>query len=402
MLLIVSLVAGVFAVVGESGDDDPSAATASATTEPPAPSGPEEIFGAADGVLEDSGQFSYEFTGRWESDDPLEAGRTQVLQFTGSGKVRLPDEANLAVEGDDGRRLDVVIMGGTLWQRATAFPDQIEQRPWAELPVEEQFESGGFDATDLPDWFDATTDHRDGGEDANGRTVVRAAVPSSAMSPAALGVFVPEEQILSSELELTVDDQHAPVRVVVSATTQSTVVELTLDRIDVASAVTIDAPSSGELDETPFVDQEDIAVVQGAETLGLAGVPAGWFLVGGSVVPDPVDPGCAAVTLFYLGLGGQVDPVTGPENYLFLNMAPLACEVDASLFDDPNFSAGGYEGFASEASDGNFGAVQVGETVVGFGSGLPLSDLSVVLATLGVVDLAAEPEAIEGIPSEPA
>lgn len=397
VLVVLLLLAGgglaVLVVTGEEGDDQ------AATTTVPGPDTPAEIFAAASDQLDAAGGFSYHFVGRWEIEDTL-VGGTKVVTEDGTGAVSLPDKARHTVDSSNGSRRMIVAVGTSTWERFSAFPDQIEQRPWAE--VDARLGDSGFVPTVVVDWLADGRNHRDGGEDGSGHAIVHGELSPDDVPPGALDVFGPDEETLTSELSLTVDDDLAPLQLVVKATTQSAVVELTLDRIELGGVATIEAPSEDMLDATPFVDEEDISAVQGEETYGLAGVPDGWILAGATVEPDPADAACAAVSEVYVGFGGY-DPETGPSDYLYLYMVPMVCEADTSWAEDPTFAAGEHSGQVTETeADGTYGLLEVDDLAVGFDSSLSAADLEIVLATIGPVDLTAEPEVLEGIPSQPA
>ena len=396
VVLTLAVVVGGLVVVAGKRDDSSNTA---GTTTTSAPTTPEDVFQTATDALSEAGHFTYDFTGRWEV-EPFQSGDTEIITEDGNGAVSIEEDvAHHSVTSNDGARTDLVHVDDKTWTRASAFPDQIEQRPWADWDMSVGATTG-FDPRAMPEWLDAATNHRDGGEDPDGRTVIHAEVPPRALPPGDLDLGTGDDQTLTGDLALTID-AGAVVRVEVEATTQTAVVKLVFDGIETTTPVVVDPPGQDELDQTPFLNEEDIVMVQGTETLGLAGVPDGWLLVGGTVRPDASDPSCDSVELAYMGLGGEGAPESGPDNFIFLEMSPLACIPDDGLLDDPNFSAGDHDGVIEETSDGNFGAVRVDDTLVGFGTNLSPVDIEVVLATLGPVDLTAEPEAIEGIPSEP-
>jgi hypothetical protein len=396
-LLLVAAVGGVALAVVEAGEDETAGPLAATTTEPP-PATAADAFVAAATALEAASGFSYEFDGTWELQP--EGGEREVLTETGNGHVRLPDDAQHSVTADDGSRRDLMILGGQVWRRGSAFPDQVEERPWAQAGRLGVDGVAAFDPRAVVAWLRDATEHRDGGEDAEGHAVVHGVLPPQALPPSALDLSSDEEETLTGEIELTLDVDQ-PVKVALNATTTSAVVELVLTSIDLAVGPELARPTGDQIDPTPYLDQEDIAAVQGTETIGLAGIPEGWFLISAYVTPDPNGPECAEVNLDYAGLGGTFDAASGPANFLYLAIVPESCDSFPTPV-DPTFTAGGYEGFAEETEEATVGSLALEDRVVIFASSLSVTDLEVVLGTIQSVDLAVQPDEIEGIPADPA
>jgi hypothetical protein len=401
LLVTGALVAGGVVVVltgdessdGEAAGGEPRAESAGedeGTAEQTVPTAPAELFAFAADRLEDESTFTFEGTTRFEGTLPEQSGVLVVQEGATSGRAELPGVYVETTEESDGGGFEIIIDEGVTWWRRTASADRLGERPWVR-------DEGLSDLVPrpalhrLPDWLGAATDHRDGGEDENGRTVVVSNLP-----PGALDEFYatpPDQRFIRAELTVTVDDTGLPVRMELEGATSDAVVELSYRLTDFGATVEVVHPTDAELDGTPFFMEEDIAEYGGPAPHGLARAPAGWSLVAGYVLPEDAI-GCTSVELVYGSLaspdlGFLAVVFTGPEC-----MPPPPGEVQP-------FTAGAYTGVVSELPGEVVGSIDVGGQIVGFRSDLSVADLSLVLASLGPLDLAAQPTPIEGLPSSP-
>ena len=344
------------------------------------PGSPEAIVASAADQVEDAGTFSYEGTSRVEGTDPQD-DQPFVVDWTLSGEVRVGQTWHEISDEPDGSRLEMVARRGEVWLRRTAFPDQIESRPW------QQVEAGtvGIAVHRLVRWLDLADEHRQGGEDPDGNRVVHAAVRAGLLGDLGEG---------DAQLTLTVDEAGRPISLDIDMAQFGIDLTASYEFDHYGDSVDVEMPDPAQVDATPSIDEEDITALGGPLLVGLGGVPAGWTLVNAAVTPD-AEGECASVDLDYT----DVDDPVG--SYLWLSVVSPACVVDppgAQPFDVEGYDATGVvtDGIAEGILHASDGASVVFETDLG------LADLARVLATLGPLDLRATPAPIEGLPSVPA
>lgn len=359
----------------EDGDDRPEAE----------PGSPEAAFTGAAARLRDAGTFSYTATSHVEQADPVGGGRGYTVNRDLEGEVELPDAIRESMTVDDRQVYEWMATGsGTsalAWTRETAFPDQIASRPWGEASGS----TGELDLLLLPDWLDGAVDHRDGGEDEAGRRVVGASLPGRLVND--LG---PEMAVIDAEIELTLDDDGAPLKVALLVSSTDTVIDSTYTLVALGVPVVIERPDAAALDATPWINEQDLAMFDGPAPLGLGSVPTGWELSGAYVTPDWA-PGCDSATVDYV----DFDDPEG--SYLWIDVYDAACATDAP---GEAFEAAGYAGTVADVGDGTVvGTVVAGDVAVDVSSDLSVADLGLVLASLGPFDPAATPAELPGIPS---
>jgi hypothetical protein len=377
-------------VVLTNGDDDGDGpgGTADAGDDGAAQDG--ELAGAltaAGRALTDAGTFSYEATSRLEGPDPSTLDESIVLDRDMSGDVVLPDAVRQRVSGSDGVTYEHITIGSDLavktWLRDTAYPDQLDARPWAEV---EGGSSGELELSLLPAWLEGATDPRDEGEDGDGNRVIAAGVP-----PRLINELGPEVTVIDVDLEVTLDGDGVPHRVEIVVSATDTVVEASYDIVRVGGDVQVAPPSAAELDATPWVNEQDLDAFEGPTPLGLSRIPEGWVMAGAYVTPDPTGGPCPSAAVDYTNLD---DPVG---QFLWIDVMDAGCMAppEGEAIDVPGFS-----GAVADEPDGTrWGTVSSADTVVMFSTDLSVVDLRIVLANLGPLDPAAVPEPLEGIPS---
>lgn len=347
---------------------------------------PAEVFAHGALVLNEAGTFSYEATNRIELTGLPGGGGTQVITQDLSGDVVLPDTVHELSDDGEGLHTERIAIGtgpfAEAWTRRSVYEDALGERPWAEL-------DGGraeLELYSLPEWLEGAVDHRDGGEDRNGRRVVHAGVPVSLIGDLGGGEF----EVIDASIEMTLDDDDLPRKIVLDVATRDIVIEGSYDLRGVGDEITIDPPGRDQLDPTPWFNEEDIAAFDGPPPLGLSGVPEGWELAGASVSLDQGE-GCESATIDYADIS---DPMG---NFLWLNVMNVDCAPPS--VGEP-FDVAGFEGTVTDLDDGTRVAILTSaDTAVVVVTDLLAADLRAVLQTLGPLDLEAEPTPLAGIPS---
>ena len=202
---VVAATAGVVALVvalggsssggdGGSGERATSATPAGDAGALDADASPAEVFAHAAAVLDEAGTFSYEGASRIDGSGLPGGSSDMVVETELSGQVALPDSVRETIDDPEGLYAERISLGSEMaarsWMRDTAYPD----RPWAEM----DWPGGALEPYLLPEWLAAAVDHRDGGEDANGRRVVHAGVPVRLVND--LG---PDMEVIDVAVELT-------------------------------------------------------------------------------------------------------------------------------------------------------------------------------------------------------
>jgi hypothetical protein len=389
--VVAALAVAVGAVVAlTSGDDDGDGPGVAADAGDDGSAQDDELADAlatAGRALTDAGTFSYEATSHLEGPDPSTLDDSIVVDRDMSGDVVLPDAVRQRVTGSDGVTYEHITIGSDVaeqtWLRDTAYPDQLEARPWAEV---EGGASGELALSLLPAWLEAATDPHDEGEDGEGNRVISAGVP-----PRLINALGPEVTLIDVDLEATLGSDGAPRRVEFVLSATDTIVEASYDIVRIGGDVEVAPPSAAELDATPWVNEQDLAAFEGPPPLGLSRIPEGWVMAGAYVTPDPAAGGCPSATVDYTNLD---DPVG---QFLWIDVMDVGCiePPEGEALDVPGFT-----GAVADEPDGTrWGVVSSGDTVVMFSTDLSVADLRIVLANLGPLDVEAVPEPLPGIPS---
>lgn len=344
-------------------------------------------------ALTDAGTFSYRASSRAEAPSPWELDETMVVENDLTGDVVLPHAVRERADGSDGLSVEQITIGpggtGRSWERTSAFADQLAARPWAEVdPAVDGADRslGALDMSRLPGWLAATVGHRDRGVDDDGRRVVAATIP-----PRLVDDLGPDVQLIEVEVELTIDDGGAPRHVALVLAGTDTIVDVTYDITGLGTDLDVAPPGPGDLDATPWFNEQDVAAFPGPTPLGLSRVPEGWDLVGAYVTPDAEGGACPSVSLDYADLD---DPVGA---YLWIDVMASGC---ADPPDGEELTAGGLAGAVTDELDGShWGVVSSSEVDVWFATDLSTADASIVLASLAPLDVATVPEPLPGIPS---
>lgn len=172
-------------------------------------------------------------------------------------------------------------------------------------------------------------------------------------------------------------------------------------------AVAVEAPARGDVDPTPGVDEDDLAAFAAFAPLAPAAPPAGMVLESAEASPeDAGEETCAEVSLHYGP--AQPPPADGtPYHHVEISEVSDSCQWKD---DDAGFEplagqhstvrVGPYQAEVSELRiPGEHGPtltsvkLTAGTVVVSAQSDLPVDQLVAALATLGPLDLAAQPVA---------
>ena len=181
-----------------------------------------------------------------------------------------------------------------------------------------------------------------------------------------------------------------------AATYKITGEELGIDATYTFSAwgapVAIDAPAQGEIDPTPFVDEEALADFDDAALFQPVGIPEGWVFDGAGIAPaEDTAEGCDQASIDY------ADPDDPEAGYLYLFEFPVECAEPFEGVGVKPFRAGSYTGGVESDEEGTFAQITVGKTVIQADTDLSPEDLAVVLGALRPFDLDVTPNPLPDI-----
>jgi hypothetical protein len=192
--------------------------------------------------------------------------------------------------------------------------------------------------------------------------------------------------------EITLGQDDLPTRLELTVDGTDAHYTETVEFADWGADIAIGVPE-GEIDETPWLDEEALAEARGSvQALAPTVVPDGLALVGIHALAgdDDIveDVSCAQLALDYGP--ASVDPAVLEEwystpDYLTVYLMPSSCALD---FDDTSFEPGEFGDLPSREIDG-FVEVLVGETVLQFDTSYT-SELPAIVASIQPFDLDAE------------
>ena len=348
---------------------------------------------------------SVRFSGRTEVETRFSEDRRsrvpeeQTSSFTNrstvEGVVAFPDRARVTAR-TDGATSELLTVGDRAFGRFAEADEDVAAKKWVSLDAEENElgppgggVSGLNDPASLPDLIgDASAPEilrREGGA-----AVLRARVE---LEDEENGEFGP----LSGTLELTARDDGRVDRMVLDLEGGSDGASLDA-HVDFrfsgwGQAVEIAVPGDGEIDATPFIEEERIAAYRDAELFQPAGLPARWVLDLADVLPaEETAEECEQVELDY------VDPDDDESGYLYLYELPVTCADLSVPLGASAFRAGANRGWlAVDPEVGVTAQLTVGRTVIQAETDLPPAELTRVLAELRPLDLAVTPTSLAGI-----
>ena len=389
--VVVCLSVAVVAVVVSTGPteagDGPAGSSSVADDRPGSDGELTDALASAGATLELARTFSFEGTSRLEGPDRSTLDDSIVVDRDVSGDVVLPDAVRQRVTESAGITYEHITIGSDIdvrtWLRDTAYPDQLDARPWAEVAGSA---TGELELSRLPEWLVGAIDPRDEGEDGDGNRVISAGIPPRLIND--LGADV---TLIDVHLEVVLDDDDTPRRVELVLSATDTIIEATYDIVRVGEDVEVRAPTASELDATPSVNEQDLAAFEGPIPLGLSRIPDGWELAGAYVSPDPTGGACPSATVDYTNFD---DP---DGQFLWIDVMAPGCMPAP---EGAAVAVPGFAGATAEEPDGSrWGVVSSVEADVMFSTDLSVADLHVVLANLGPLDPSALPEPLPGIPS---
>ncbi len=250
-------VAAVVVSTGRDADDESPASPAARGDD--ADGELADALSTAGTTLEVAGTFSYEGTSRLEGPDPSSLDDSLVVDSDVTGDVLLPDAVRERVTGSDGITYEHITIGSDVevqtWLRDTAYADQLDDRPWAEV---EGGATGEPELSRLPEWLAGAIDPRDEGEDGDGNRVISAGVP-----PRLINDLGPDVMLIDVDLEATLDDDDAPVHVELVLSATDTIIEATYDIVRIGEDVEVVRAHRGRARRDPVGQRAGPGVVRG-------------------------------------------------------------------------------------------------------------------------------------------
>src|SRR5262245_23100372 len=341
-----------------------------------------ELYTHAADALTQAGSFRYEGTRTFRNvdfdqhttpDRDPDYGKMDVR-----GEVELPGDVREVTEYRIGYYIEQVGVslpaGPALWTRFSAYPDQLDRRPWVQLD-----ELGLPDMSLLPEWLGGATEHFGHGEDAAGRAIVKAKV-----ARALFGAI--SQELDSAEIALTVDDDGAPQAVDIELNGSSWSLDEHVRLGDLGAEIEVRLPGTASRDDTPTFAEEDLALFDDPVALGVASVPEGWVMGGAFVVPD-FDSGCLQAVVAYQGLSEDA--------YLQVATIDAGCFSEEDTEDGDPLEVAGFSGVARQDDDVYSGTLVSGEVGLWFETTLTASTTQQLLETVGEFDPDSEPSEID-------
>ncbi|MFZ6005916.1 MAG: hypothetical protein ACOYXM_18500 [Actinomycetota bacterium] len=401
---------------------------------------PQRALAAAQAVVESSESFTFEQlqVSRVEIGDPDGAGSDTTTRSLTKGTVAAADRWRIEEDlgfgfGIESETYETIRIGDTVYsQGAFAMPgeevvgptwiagpsDQLEMSvddlaamygEIEELPEDEMM--GGFDdgykldlaigayllessgqPTEITRLVSAATDPQVEQQLSDGGVVLRARLAPVAELAEVAAEPIPAVDVL---LELDAEDRPQLVRFTASAGTASADVEVKFS--DWGADLAVDPPAEGDIDRTPWIQEEALLEVDPALLAAPSVLPPGMELSGASVWPgDPDYDECESVELSYsseveAAAFDGADPLPSPEEmeafyddleYLSMSVSLLSCveELDDSPFDE---ELGGLP----SRGEYDYVEVKLGNAVVQVDSTYDEETLATVVASLRPVSV---------------
>lgn len=226
-----------------SAADDPVIRAESTTSVAPSVDAlpPAEVLTAVADRLESAGTFTYQGTVAARDRSAARPGPWLAVNLTVEGEVDLRQAlAHEVATSDTGEAVEVTVDGTTVWDREATSVDALaaaEYQPSGSViaPTGEP----RLALAQLPTWLRATVDHGDAARDAEGRRVIQAVLPGSA-----LGATLQSEPPIDATVLLSVAPDGTPVHLELVTTGDPTnpALRLSLDLTALGGPITVVPP----------------------------------------------------------------------------------------------------------------------------------------------------------------
>jgi len=227
---------------GGSDGNAPSEATPSSSVPSVDALPPAEVLTTVADRLDSAGTFTYQGTVAARDRSAARPGPWLAVDLTVEGEVDLAQAmAHEVATSATGEAVEVTVDGTTVWDREATSADALaaaQYEPTESLvaPASEPRLALAL----LPTWLRATVDHADEARDAEGRRVIRAVLPASALGPT-----LQAEPPMDATVLLSVTPDGTPVHFELLTTGDPTdpVLRLSLDLTTLGAPVTITPPA---------------------------------------------------------------------------------------------------------------------------------------------------------------
>lgn len=360
----------------------------------------EELLAGAQEHLRQATSFAFRGHARWEA--PLDDGRpgrgqSLVSRYRVEGAYAGLDRVQYGYDGGTGDSGEGVRIGRLLWIRLDdAEQSEVPSGPWYEFDLEQ---APGAAGSTLGDGINVIQYVLAAGPpelvaSTGVRTILRAPVD---LARANLAVGTDADGTAAVRIELSADGRPAHLTIDHTGLDGGAVdIGLEVELFAWDEPVVIEAPPEGDIDRTPFVEEEQLAAFDDVPVFQPAGIPEGWVLAYAGVLPAEETPeGCDQVELDY------TDPDDLEYGYLTLYQLPTTCAFGDVPEESVPFQAGPHRGWVvADEYEGyayTYAEIVVGQTLVQADTDLSATDLAAVLAELRPLDTTVEPRPLPGL-----
>jgi hypothetical protein len=350
----------------------------------------QRAFARASRRLQVAGSFAYQGTVHAPGPSDARPAQAPAPDVAVDGQVLLPLRTHDVAVDAQGRAAETVTVGPSIWQRSASTEDGLAAATYAFAGDVTSWNGGvvpvGAGAARLPGWLEATVDRRPAERTArSGLEVYAGTLPADR-----LGAVQRGGPPVRGEVELTVDRDDVPLRVVIEAfrnehgATSRPVWRLAVDISGLGDPVTIDLPNGELPGVTRGPSPADIRVAGIAAPVELGRMPDGWMLAG-IALTESTRRGCPVLELRYTVIGFT------DTGFVKLQVMPPGCAALPTT--DEALQAGDFIGVRSVFPEGKGGLLSDGRTMIQYVSDLPTGDVLGLLGTLEPYDPATRPTA---------